>query len=105
LAASLPKERYSMRTTKPTVALLGLSLLAAGSAVAVRQSLADPLPNAPRAFTEAEFKQLKPALDLKNQPWTSIPWKYSLTDARKLAAETKKPIFMVINTGNVMGCV
>ena len=55
-------------------------------------------------FTEAEFNKLRPVLDLKNQPWTTIPWKYSLTEARQLAAKTKKLIFMVINTGNVMGC-
>ena len=96
-----------MLTTKPRtiVTLLGLALLAAGSGLAVQQSLADPAPNAPPTFTEAEFKALKPVLDLKNQPWATIPWKYSLTEARKLAAATKKPIFMVVNTGNVLGCV
>lgn len=52
----------------------------------------------------AEFKELKPILDVKNQPWTTIPWKYSITEARKLAAAAKKPIFMVINTGNCLGC-
>jgi hypothetical protein len=52
----------------------------------------------------AEFQQLKPILDIKNQPWTTIPWKYSITEARKLAAATNKPIFMVINTGNALGC-
>jgi hypothetical protein len=52
----------------------------------------------------AEFKELKPILDIKNQPWTTIPWKYSITEARKLAAATKKPIFMVVNTGNCLGC-
>jgi hypothetical protein len=53
----------------------------------------------------ADFKELKVKLDIKNQPWASIPWKYSLAEARQLAAKTKKPIFMVVNTGNVMGCV
>lgn len=56
-------------------------------------------------FTQAEFKELKPRLDVKNQLWTTIPWKYSITEARKLAAETKKPIFMVVNTGNCLGNV
>jgi CBS domain-containing protein len=55
-------------------------------------------------FTLAQFKALKPVLDIKTQPWTTIPWKYSITEARKLAAATKKPIFMVINTGNALGC-
>ena len=52
----------------------------------------------------AEFAELKPILDVKNQPWTRIPWKYSLTEARQLAAKSKKPIFMVVNTGNALGC-
>jgi hypothetical protein len=55
-------------------------------------------------FTEVEFKQLKAKLDIHNQPWATIPWKYSLTEARKLAAATKKPIFMVVGTGNPLGC-
>jgi hypothetical protein len=57
----------------------------------------------PAGFSAAEFKKLKPILDLKNQPWTKIPWQYSITEARRLAAKTKKPIFMVINTGNCLG--
>jgi len=56
-------------------------------------------------LSQAEFKELKAKLDVKNQPWASIPWKYSLTEARQLAAATKKPIFIVVNTGNVLGCV
>jgi hypothetical protein len=56
------------------------------------------------ALSLAQFKELKPILDVKKQPWTTIPWKYSITEARKLAAKTKKPIFMVVNTGNCLGC-
>jgi hypothetical protein len=56
-------------------------------------------------LTDAEFKQLKPILDVKNQPWTTIPWKYSITEARQLAAKTKKPIFLNVNTGNCLGSV
>jgi hypothetical protein len=55
-------------------------------------------------LSPAEVKKLKPLLDLKNQPWATIPWKYSITEARKLAAATRKPIFMVVNTGNALGC-
>jgi hypothetical protein len=51
-----------------------------------------------------EFKELKPVLEIKSQPWTTIPWKYSITEARKQAAASKKPIFMVVNTGNSLGC-
>ena len=45
-----------------------------------------------------------PSLDIKNQPWATIPWKYSITEARQLAAKTRKPIFIVVNTGNALGC-
>ena len=54
-------------------------------------------------FTEAEFKELKAKLDVHNQPWASIPWQVSLTEARELAAKTKKPIFMAVGTGNPLG--
>jgi hypothetical protein len=97
------------------VVFVATTLLLAGSAYFVRRATAEPPAirakgsRAPKTtgtgLTEAEFKELKPVLDLKNQPWTNIPWKYSLTEARRLAAKTKKPIFMVVNTGNVMGCV
>jgi hypothetical protein len=61
---------------------------------------AKPVP----ALSLAEFGELKPLLDIKTQPWTTISWKYSITDARKVAAATRKPIFMVVNTGNALGC-
>ena len=98
-----------------TAALLAVMSLFVSSAMLAPRTLADEKPVTPKAsekpkvatarFTEAEFEKLKPVLDLKNQLWTTIPWKYSLTEARQLAAKTKKPIFMVVNTGNVMGCV
>jgi hypothetical protein len=95
-------------------ALVAPTLLLAGTTLFVYRATVEPpvqaqaseAPTSPVAgLTEAEFKELKPVLDLKNQAWTTIPWRYSLTEARQLAAKTKKPIFMVINTGNVMGCV
>jgi hypothetical protein len=56
------------------------------------------------ALSVTEFNRLRPILDVKNQPWATIPWNYSITEARKLAAASKKPIFMVVNTGNALGC-
>jgi hypothetical protein len=96
---------------KTSVALVALILTNAG--LLVSQSLADPpsgkdaaRPKSGEAsLTEAEFQQLKPVLDLKNQLWTTIPWKYSITEARKLAAQTRKPIFLNVNTGNCLGSV
>jgi hypothetical protein len=104
-----------LRKLQTGVTLVTTTLLLAGSTLLVYRATVEPPPVLAQAFeapksraaelTEAEFKELKPVLDLKNQAWTTIPWRYSLTEARQLAAKTNKPIFMVINTGNVMGCV
>jgi hypothetical protein len=60
--------------------------------------------DAPAAIlSEAEFVRLREELDLKNQPWSTIPWKVSLTEARQWAASRHKPIFLVVNTGNCLG--
>jgi hypothetical protein len=60
--------------------------------------------DAPAAsISEAEFARLSKQLRLKSQPWATIPWKVSLTAARRLAAAERKPIFLVVNTGNSLG--
>jgi hypothetical protein len=114
LAEGVLKSMF-MRKMSTCVALVAAALLLAGSAVFVHRAAAKPPPSQAQtvrtpktpaaALSEAEFKDLKARLDVKKQRWASIPWKYSLTEARKLAATSKKPIFMVVNTGNVLGCV
>lgn len=89
-------QRKNALTALPLLAALGL---AAGL---TRDLAAAEKPVVP--LSPAEFDKLKPILDLKNQPWATIPWKYSITEACKLAAATNKPIFMVVNTGNALGC-
>jgi len=54
---------------------------------------------------DAEFKKLCETMHVKNQPWAAVPWKVSVTDARRAAAEAKKPIFLMVNTGNCLGFV
>ena len=83
---------------------LGLAFGGAGLFAALVAGFA-PAQDKGAGFTLAEFKELKPILDVKNQPWTTIPWKYSITEARRLAAQTKKPIFLNVNTGNCLGSV
>jgi hypothetical protein len=56
-------------------------------------------------LSRAEFDRLQKVLSLKNQPWATIPWKNTLPEARAQAAKEKKPIFMVVNTGNCLGFV
>lgn len=57
------------------------------------------------SLSRAEFDRLHKELNLKNQPWATIPWKVTLVEAREVAAREKKPIFMVVNTGNCLGFV
>jgi hypothetical protein len=57
------------------------------------------------ALTRTEFDRLHKELDLQNQPWATIPWKVTLTEARESAAKHGKPIFLVVNTGNCLGFV
>jgi len=106
-----------MSPTKLTPSALALGLLLLFAGLGVRPTLAEPQqqpgPAAPIAektisgrtgLTEAEFQQLKPILDLNNQPWARLPWKYTITEARKAAAAARKPIFMLVDTGNPLGC-
>ena len=102
-----------LRQMRTGVALLVTTLFLAGSAVLVDRTTAKPPPIQAQAtgesktteapFSEAEFKDLKARLDVHNQPWASIPWQVSLTEARQLAARTRKPIFMAVGTGNTLG--
>jgi RNA polymerase sigma factor (sigma-70 family) len=94
------------------VALVVTTLLLASSAGLVHRATAKPPIQAQAAeepkstgapISEAELKDLKARLDVHNQPWASIPWQVSLTEARQLAAKTKKPIFMAVGTGNTLG--
>jgi hypothetical protein len=102
-----------LKTTLTALLVLAAVSLGVGLMTGLAQSGTPSAGEGPGAANEqpaagltlAEFNELKPVLDLKNQPWTTIPWKYSITEARKLAAATKKPIFMVVNTGNCLGCV
>jgi hypothetical protein len=83
--------------TATLLAVLGLGVALAPSRSEAADRSAD--------LSVAEFRELKPILDVKNRPWTTIPWQYSITEARRLAAATRKPIFMVINSGNCLGSV
>ena len=54
-------------------------------------------------LSDAEFQKLSKELRLKSKPWATIPWQASVTEARDLAAKQKKPIFMMVDTGNPIG--
>jgi hypothetical protein len=53
----------------------------------------------------AEESKLCAELALTARPWATARWEVSLTDARRRAEREGKPIFLVVNTGNVLGFV
>ena len=77
------------------VAAAGLSAAFSGPARAAEPPVG--------GVSEAEFVRLCRELDVKHQPWTHIRWRVSVTAARQLAAKERKPIFLVVNTGNCLG--
>ena len=60
---------------------------------------------APDGLSEAEFGKLRQELQIKSKPWATLPWQVSITKAREVAAESKKPVFMMVDTGNPIGFV
>lgn len=87
-----------MKTITPCIAGCWLAL---SGIMALPPLMAEQ--NSP-AFT-AEERRLCDQLALKNQPWAGIRWEVSLTEARARAAKEGKPVFLVVNTGNVLGFV
>jgi hypothetical protein len=57
----------------------------------------------PVGLSDEEFKKLQPEMRLKSKGWASLPWRATLTDARESAIREKKPIFMMVDTGNPIG--
>jgi hypothetical protein len=105
----LPSRRKTTRTALMLAACFGLAIgwmtgPTQPCSVAAQKGDNDAKEQPPAGLGPAEYQELKTVLDVKNQPWATVPWKYSITEARKLAAASKKPIFMVVNTGNALGC-
>ena len=78
---------------------IGVSLLATG----LPAFGAGPPEPGGTSLPDAEFNKVFKELQVKNQPWATIPWKVSLTEARRVAAAERKPIFLVVNSGNCLG--
>jgi hypothetical protein len=54
---------------------------------------------------EKEFRRLHAELQPPaNETWASIPWRTSLLEGRRMAAETGKPLFIWAMDGNPLGC-
>lgn len=56
-------------------------------------------------LTVEQFQKLHSELQPDNSAlWRTIPWKTSLLDAQKTAAEDKKPLFIWAMDGHPLGC-
>ena len=61
---------------------IGSTLIALVGTALVLTTISDPLRAEEPGLANAEFAQFSKQLQLKNQPWTTIPWKVSVTEAR-----------------------
>ena len=56
-------------------------------------------------ITEKQFAKLFNEIDSPlDKPWRQIPWKISLLEAQKEAAQQQKPIFIWAMDGHPLGC-
>jgi hypothetical protein len=62
-------------------------------------------PEASAGVFSAEESKLCAELTLTARPWATARWEVSLTEARRRAEREGKPVFLVVNTGNVLGFV
>lgn len=59
-----------------------------------------------RGLSAGEFEELHKGLrPPADEGWTGIAWKTSLVQACVQATREKKPLFMVVRSGNPLGCV
>jgi len=57
----------------------------------------------PAGISEEEYQKIRSDVRLKSRGWASLPWRATVTDARMAALREKKPIFMMVDTGNPIG--
>jgi hypothetical protein len=57
----------------------------------------------PDGLSNGEFEKLRKDLQIKSKPWATLPWQATVTEAREVALKTRKPIFMMVDTGNPIG--
>ncbi len=56
-------------------------------------------------LTEAEFQKLHAEVQQDNTAlWRTVPWRTSVLDAQRAAADEQKPIFIWAMDGHPLGC-
>ena len=84
---------------------IGLALTVAAGAIGLAAGKAAGGEDAGPALSAREFAALYVKLHPYRQAWTAIPWVISVSEARVRAARERKPILMIVNTGNCLGFV
>jgi RNA polymerase sigma factor (sigma-70 family) len=82
--------------------VIAATLVGAGGAAAF-QAFRPPLLVPDTGLSVEEFEKLRKECSIHSAPWATIPWKVSISEARSQALKEKKPIFMLVDTGNPLG--
>lgn len=78
--------------------LVGIYIVAMVAATFPSSVQAEPL-------TDAKFRELLEQLQpTSDEPWRTIPWKISLLDAQRNAAQENRIIFIWAMDGHPLGC-
>lgn len=57
------------------------------------------------SLTQSRYEELRGLLQPEqDEPWRTIPWKITLLEAQRLAAQESKPIFIWAMDGHPLGC-
>jgi hypothetical protein len=74
--------------------------------IALCATLVANLATAAPGLDESEFKKLHAQLaPPSDEAWRGLPWQDSVLQAAALAATQKKPVYMLVRSGNPLGCV
>ncbi len=69
-------------------------------------AMALPLPLlGQQGLSQAEFQKLHDELNPDPAAWEAVPWRLSMLEACAVAAQEKKPVYMLVRSGHPLGCV
>jgi hypothetical protein len=81
--------------------MLALACLLLAAAGLTRSAAADTA-----GLNDAEFQKLYEQLAPQNgDEWRLLPWHNSILDAVREAVKDKRPVYMLVRSGNPLGCV
>jgi len=85
------------------VVVAGLTL-GSDSSVGSSDSAGTQRPDQVQQISDAELDRLLAESRPPDELWETIPWQVSVLEARKLAVEEGKPLFMSVLGGQMLAC-